>query len=373
MRKTMPLRPALLALAITAVLISGCDNAHPPAGRAPAPAPVHTQIAQLQDYRPAATVIGKAVASAQVDIKAKTTGLLEAKHFADGNAVEQGQILFTVEQTGLDLSLKKAEAQFQNARASLDQLTREERRQANLLASNAASKQAHDDALSARLVQQEAVKAALAARDLARKELNDSLIKAPFTGRLGQATVSVGDYLTPSQNLVTLTAISPMWVTFSLSQPQFNTLFPSGLDNALVKVILEDGAVIDDAVLDYSAPDVDSLYGTVTLRASLSNDDDRLKPGQYVQVSVSGVTQQGVSLIPLKAVQQSSTGTFVYVVENAKAQKKPIQAMDWEADQFQVTKGLEQDTPVILDNLLKLYPGADVKVIEDTPATAGAK
>jgi membrane fusion protein (multidrug efflux system) len=369
----MSLRPTLLALTVAAVLLSGCDSAQPPAARAPAPALVHTQTAQLQDYRPAITVVGRAVASAQVDIKAKTTGLLEAKHFADGNAVEQGQILFTVEQTGLDFSLKKAEAQFQTARASLDQLTREERRQANLLASNAASKQAHDDALSARLVQQEAVKAALAARDLARKEFNDSLIKAPFTGRLGQATVSEGDYLTPSQNLVSLTAISPIWVTFALSQSQFNTLFPSGLDNALVKVILENGTVIDDAVLDYSAPDVDSTYGTVTLRASLGNDDEHLKPGQYVQVKVSGVTQQGVSLIPLKAVQQSSTGAFVYVIENAKAQRKPIQAMDWEADQFQVTKGLEQDTPVILDNLLKLYPGADVKVIEDAPATEGGK
>ncbi|WP_410950997.1 efflux RND transporter periplasmic adaptor subunit [Pseudomonas sp. S1(2024)] len=358
-----------------AILLAGCGNSGAPSQnhRAPTATPVHTQRVDLQRYTPTLTVLGQAVASAQVDIKAKTTGLLEAKHFADGNAVEQGQVLFTLEQTDLNLALKQADAQLQSARASLDQALREERRQANLLANKAAARQDYDNALSTLQVEQARVNSALAARDIARKGMADSVIKAPFSGKLGIATVSVGDYLSPSNNLVTLTAVSPMWVTFALSQLQYQAMFPAGLDDAKVNVLLEDGSVVGDAKLDYTSPEISSSYGTVTLRASLGNDDDRLKAGQYVRVTVSGASLADVSLIPLKAVQQSEAGPYVYVVKDGKAQRQAVGNNGWNTTEYQVASGLEANAEVVLDNLLKIYPGAPVEVIQDGTANKDAK
>lgn len=370
----MKARTAMAALS-AALLLAGCsdNNAPSPHQGAPKATPVHTQKVDLQSYTPSLTLIGQAVASAQVTLKAKTTGLLEAKHFADGDAVEQGQILFTLEQADLKLALRQAEAQLQSSQANLGQAQREERRQANLVANKAASKQDYDNALSTLQVEQAAVKAALAARDLARKGIADSLIKAPFSGKLGEASVAVGDYLSPSSNLVTLTAVSPIWISFAMSQLQYQFLFPRGLDNAKVSVLLEDGSTVEGAKLDYTSPEVNSAYGTVTLRASLANDDDRLKAGQYVRVSVSGQSLEGVSLVPLQAVQQSENGPYVYTVKEGKAQRQPVGDSGWDSKKYQVATGLDPHTEIVLDNLLKIYPGAPLEVIQDAAKNKEAK
>lgn len=370
----MRLRTTMAAMS-AAFLLAGCGSGDASKTQKPTPQaiPVHTRHISQQTYTPSLSLLGQVVASAQVDIKSKTTGLLVAKHFADGNAVEQGQTLYTLEQTDLELSLRQAEAQLQTARVNLDQAIREERRQANLVANKAASKQDYDNALSTLQVQQAAVKAALAARDLARKGMADSLIKAPFLGKLGISKVTVGDYLTPSDSLVTLTAISPIWVTFSMSQLQYESMFPRGLDGAKVSIRLEDGSVISDATLDYSSPDINIAFGTVTMRASTSNDDDRLKAGQYVRVSVSGTSVDNVSLVPLQAVQQSEAGPYVYILRDGKAQRQIVKDAGWDSSEFQVATGLDSKDEVVMDNLLKIYPGAALEVVQDGHAGKESK
>lgn len=322
---------------------------------------VATEQVKLSEQRPQKTLLAKAVSPADVVLKSKTTGLVEHIHQVDGSYVKAGDLLFTIEGENLSLALDKAQAELQTQKASLVKLTREANRQANLLTNKAASQQDYDDAVSAKAVQQATVNAAIASVNLARKEYNDSLVKAPYSGLLGEASISQGDYVSPGASLNTLTSIDPVWVSVGIAQTDYDKLYPQGSKGADVEVLLENGEVVQGGKLDYVAPTVDSAYGSLTVRASVPNPKGLIKPGQFVTARLIGAPLQGVAKVPQKAVQIADSGPFVYVAKGGKAEIRKVDAQNWDGTYWTINKGLSEGDAVITDNLLNMHAGADVE------------
>lgn len=359
----MRLQRTAFAFALSAAaLLSGCDGT-PASSQAHAqPAmKVSTEQVKLSDQRPQKTLLAKAISPADIELKSKTTGLVEQIHQADGSYVKAGDLLFTVEGENLKLALDKAQAELQTQKASLVQLTREASRQANLLTNKAASQQDFDDAVSAKAVQQATVNAAIASVNLARKEYTDSLVKAPFSGLLGEASIAQGDYVSPGSSLNTLTSIDPVWVSVGIAQTDFDKLYSRGSTGADVEVILENGEVVQGGKIDYVAPTVDSAFGSLTVRATVPNPKGLIKPGQFVTARLMGAPLSGVAKVPQKAVQISETGPYVFVAKGGKAEIRQVDAQNWDGTYWTINKGLAEGDAVITDNLLNMHAGASVE------------
>lgn len=359
----MRLQRTAFAFALSAAaLLSGCDGT-------PASSQAHTQPAmkvsteqvKLSDQRPQKTLLARAISPADIELKSKTTGLVEQIHHADGSYVKAGDLLFTVEGENLKLALDKAQAELQTQKASLVKLTREASRQSNLLTNKAASQQDFDDAVSAKAVQQATVNAAIASVNLARKEYTDSLVKAPSSGLLGEASIAQGDYVSPGSSLNTLTSIDPVWVSVGIAQTDFDKLYPTGSTGADVEVILENGEVVQGGKLDYVAPTVDSAFGSLTVRATVPNPKGLIKPGQFVTARLMGAPLNGVAKVPQKAVQISETGPYVFVAKGGKAEIRQVDAQNWDGTYWTINKGLAEGDAVITDNLLNMHAGASVE------------
>ncbi|MBU3736984.1 MAG: efflux RND transporter periplasmic adaptor subunit, partial [Methylobacterium sp.] len=144
-------------------------------------------------------------------------------------------------------------------------------------------------------------------------------------------------------------------------------------DNAYeVEAVLADGSVFPHkGRITFTDAEFNQQTGTYLLRATLPNPEARLKPGQFVRARVSGNVRPNAILIPQKAVMQGAQGHFVFVVIDGKAQARPVKAGEWHGADWFIEEGLEAGDVVITEGMMKVAPGADVKVTQ-APAAGRA-
>jgi membrane fusion protein (multidrug efflux system) len=155
--------------------------------------------------------------------------------------------------------------------------------------------------------------------------------------------------------LTTITRGDPIWVRFSLSEPEFARV--RGNESIEVRVDLADGKEYPQVgKLNFAGSTVDAATGTVQMRAELPNPKLQLLPGQYVRVRVQAGTQQAI-VVPQTAVAQNENGRFVWVMADGKAVQRTIRAGNWIGSDWVVLDGLKAGDKVITDNLVRLRPG----------------
>jgi membrane fusion protein (multidrug efflux system) len=151
-------------------------------------------------------------------------------------------------------------------------------------------------------------------------------------------------------------------VRFGLSEAEYSRLRGNGAKAAEVKVELADGSAYPlPGKLNFSGSTVDAATGTVQMRAALPNPKLALLPGQYVRLQVVAGTQQAI-VVPQTAVVQNEGGRYVWIIENQKAIQRQIRAGSWLGADWVVLDGLKAGDQVIVDNLVRLRPGAPVQV-----------
>jgi membrane fusion protein (multidrug efflux system) len=198
----------------------------------------------------------------------------------------------------------------------------------------------------------------------AELNLSYTTVSAPIGGITGRAQQSIGSLVSPTNEsamLTTLTRGDPLWVRFSLSEAEFATL--RGNDSKALEIRLEmaDGRPYPEAArVNFSGSTVDAATGTVQMRAEVPNPELALLPGQFVRVRVIAGTQQAI-VVPQTAVLQNEGGRFVWVANaEGKAVQRPIRAGGWVGKDWIVLEGLKPGEQVILDNVVRLRPGAPV-------------
>jgi membrane fusion protein (multidrug efflux system) len=194
----------------------------------------------------------------------------------------------------------------------------------------------------------------------AELNLSYTTVTAPITGISGRAEKSLGSLVSPTDGLLTrITQTDPIWVRFSFSEEELAQI--KGVRGVAVQLYGSDGKALGGkGRLNFTGSVVDARLGTVQLRAEFPNPDLAVLPGQFVKAQVQA-GQQKAWLVPQAAVVTSDQGRAVWTIQGGKAAPTPVQVGGWLGSDWVVLKGLKDGDQVIVDNLLKLRPGAPVQ------------
>jgi multidrug efflux system membrane fusion protein len=295
---------------------------------APLPVPVSAVAAQRRDVVINLTGLGTVQAFNSVLVKSRVDGQIIKVNFAEGMDVHAGDALVEIDPRPFEAALNQAkanklkdEAQLANARLDVERFTR-------LSTTNAVSAQQLDTARALVGQLDASVKADQALIDMAQTQLDYTKIRSPIDGRAGTRLIDVGNIVraTDTTGIVIINQMNPIFVTFALSAdtlPQIRAKLKSGN----VKVTAQDTNLNDLATGTLTVIDnqVNAATGTVTYKATFSNSDQVLWPGQFVNVRIEVDIRRNVVALPVTAIQQGPDGPFVFVVgQNRVVQRRPV-------------------------------------------------
>ncbi|MBD9481573.1 efflux RND transporter periplasmic adaptor subunit [Pseudomonas sp. PDM14] len=278
-------------------------------------------------------------------IRPEVGGRIASLHFREGQSVKGGELLVS-----LDDSIARAE--LAQAQANLDLAEKSYQRAQMLFKRGASNAQAQDEAQS----QQQAARASLA---LAQARLDKTQIRAPYDGVLGLRQVSAGDYLSPGQDLVNLEVLDPLKVDFRIPQKAVSQI----RIGQLIELSLDTypGERFKGEIVALN-PRLDEVGRSQAVRAQLGNQDQRLKPGQFVRVSVILAERPNALLIPEEAVMPMGQSLFVNLVVDGKVERRQIRIGQRLRGKAEVREGLQGDEQIISAGWQKVAPGREVRV-----------
>jgi membrane fusion protein (multidrug efflux system) len=350
-----------IALASCGKQSGGADKGGPGAGAPPPPIPVTVQKAELQRVPISLEAVGQAEGSREVEVRARVGGILERRLYTEGAPVSAGATLFVIDRAPFEIAAAQARAALSQERARQEQAQRDVERLKSLVQTKAIAQKEYDDALSALKQSAAAIEGAQAKLAEAQLNLSWTNVKAPIGGVTGRAQKSEGSLVVANTDLLTtLTQVNPIWVRFSLAESDFNRIRGTGKRTRVNLLDQQDVLAAENGLLNFSGSTVDPKLGTVQLRAEFVNPTLRWLPGQFAKVQILAGEQEGF-LVPQAAVVQTEQSKFVWIAEaDGKATMRPIQTANWIGSNWVVTGGLKPGDPVIVDNLMKIRPGATV-------------
>jgi membrane fusion protein (multidrug efflux system) len=337
-------------------------------------AEVTVVAAAAQDLPVTWEYVGQTAGSREVEVRARVTGILLRRNFKEGERVKKGQSLFTIDPAPFQAALARAVADVAAAEARHEQAKRNAARLRPLYADKAVSQKEHDDALSAEAIAAADVKAAQARLTEAKLNLEYTRVEAPVSGITTRALPSEGTLVSgPSVLLTSVVQVDPMWVNFGIADNEQAVIHKQAQAGSLrlprnfqVELRLADGAVYPHpGKLDFADVRVSTATGTREARAEVPNPDGLLHPGQFVRVVLKGAVIPNAVTVPQRAVLEGPQGKFVYVVnDKSQAEPRPVQAGRWADDRWVISAGLKGGERVIVDGVMKIGPGAPVRIAE---------
>jgi membrane fusion protein (multidrug efflux system) len=324
--------------------------------------PVTVQKVELQRVPISLDAVGQAEGSREVEVRSRVSGILEKRLYTEGAPVGAATTLFVIERAPYEIAVAQARAALSQERARQEQAQRDVERLKPLAQSRAIAQKEYDDAVSALKQSAAAIEGAQAKLAEAQLNLSWTNVKAPIGGVTGRATKSEGSLVTANTDLLTtLTQVNPIWVRFALAEADYNRI-RGAEKRTRVNLLNEDGTVATgNGRLNFAGSTVDPKMGTVQLRAEFPNPVLKWLPGQFAKVQILAGEQEAF-LVPQAAVVQTEQAKLVWVVgPDGKANMRPIQTANWIGSNWVVTGGLKPGDAVIIDNLMKLRPGAPVQ------------
>ncbi len=361
----------LAALIAATTILAGCGEVNHTQKGAQAPLVV-TQDVTVIDYQPSKSYIGRIEAVEDTNITAQISGYLKARHFEEGQMVEKGQLLYSIEPSSFEAQVASAKATLAQAKAALKKAELDHQRGTNLLPRGSIS-QSEFDALTAALLGAKAeLEAANAQLKLAEVNLSYTQIRAPFSGRISDTKVSTGDLVSPSFGvLTTLVSLDPVHTSFSVSERERLTM---GMDRVKgdgsesnrveVQLELENGEFFEHlGRLDFLGNRIDTKTGTIAMRAIVANPEHKLLPGQHIKVNLRDKNTKDVIVVPRRAVQTDLEGNFVMVTtEGNIAERRNVELGAQVEQGIIIRKGLEQNDAVITQGLQRIRNGVEVSI-----------
>jgi multidrug efflux system membrane fusion protein len=381
-----------------AVTLSGCSltkGAAEPAKPKSEGVPVTTGSIRQKDVPLELRAIGAVEAFSVVTVKSQVGGELTKVHFAEGQFVNKGDTLFTIDPRPYETSLSQAEANLAKSMATEKQaeatLARDvaqaknaatqAQRYSSLADNGLVSRDQYDqyrtgaDALDETVkadranveTAKKAIEADRASVQSARLMLGFTAIRAPIDGRTGSLVAYQGNLIrtTDTAPLVVINQVNPIHVTFSVPEkqlPEIKAYMAKGKLKAQVSPP-DDAAHPELGSVDFVDNAVDNTTGTIKLKAVFANQGRKLWPGQFVNVALTLTTQSGAVVAPTQSVQTGQQGQFVFVVKpDQTVEMRPVVVAHTVADDTVIASGVKPGEVVVTDGQLRLVPGAKVKV-----------
>jgi membrane fusion protein, multidrug efflux system len=352
-----------------ALILSACEQkpAAPAAPPAMPPMPVSVISVQPTSIPMQIEAVAQTEGASEVEIRPRVGGIILKKLFEEGQPVKAGQVLFEIDPVPFQIALTQAKAAAAGQGARITQTTREAGRLKDLLDTQSISQREYDNATSDASISQAGMQQAQANIKEAQLNLSYTKVTAPTAGIAGRFQYSVGALVAPNTSLLTtIIQPSPIWVRFSLSDSELASL--GGRVDASnvsdVHLVLANGEeYTETGKLNFTANQINPNLGTQELRASFLNADKRLIPGQFVRAKLTTGIREGVFLVPQTAVLTGEQGKFLFTINaQNEATPTPVKVGEWQGTNWIVLEGLKPNDKVIVDNLIKLRPGAKVAV-----------
>lgn len=370
---THGIRVASLCLSLgLLVSVVGCHENKPAAETRP-PANVDVINVALRDVPVVFEYVGQTESSQQVEIRARVNGFLEKRVYTEGSLVHAGDVMFIMDRKPFEATLDAAKAELAQQKARLQTAQANLARVRPLAAKNALSQKDLDDSIGQEQAAAAAVEGAQANVISASLNLGYTTIVAPVTGLSSYAKKQDGSYIDAANSLLTYVAkLDPMWINFSLSenemlnlrtQTQNGTLKLPPVGKLEAVIVLADGSIYPErGRIAFTDASLSSETGTYLIRAAMPNPTGSLRPGQFVRIKLLGAQRSAAVAVPQAAVQQGPRGAYVWTVDkDNKAQQRVVETGEWNGNAWVIKSGLHPGDHVVIDNTLRLMPGAPVK------------
>lgn len=355
---------------------TSCEKGNAPAGPpAKEAALVTTYHINARDVPVYFEYVAQTQSSHLVNIQARVSGFLEKRVYTEGEIVKEGQVLFLMDKKPFEAQVHAAEAAVARQEAALETARLNLARVKPLSKLNALSQKDLDDATGQFETNAASLEQTKAQLETALLNLSYTTIASPIDGITSSAQQQDGTYINPNNSLLTtVTAISPIWVNFSLSENEVQNyedqvkkglLRPPLNDQYEIQVIQMNGKAFPyKGKITFTEPYFNPKTGTFLIRASVENPKGVLRPNQYVRARIEGAVRPNAILIPQRAVQQSNKGPFVWVIKDGKADFRPVTVGDWKGENWFITDGLHSGEEIIIDGTVGLHQGDRLKIKE---------
>jgi len=358
-------RVALAVVSLATALLTGC--ATKTAQTAPSfTVPVTVAQAVEKTVPIELTAIGSADAYSNVSIKAQVNAILEQVHIQEGQFVQKGDLLFTLDARPFEAALAQAQANLERdkAQAELDDV--QAKRYAALYKAGVAAKEQLDQMQANADAQQAAVRADEAAVESARLQLSYCKIYAPTSGRTGALQVYPGNIV--KQNdvpvLIVINQVTPIYIDFSIPE-QYLGAVDTFMKRGRLKVEATPygDTKAEIGYLTFIDNNVDTTTGTIKLKATFENADHRLWPGQFSTVLLRLAEDENATVVPSQAVQTGQNGDIIWVVKTDKTvEQRSVKVGRTVGAESVILSGVRPGETVVTDGQLRLIPNMRVQI-----------
>jgi RND family efflux transporter MFP subunit len=372
------------AASLAAVLLTAACSESPqkPAAAPPPPAvtvasPVKRTIVDKDEY------VGRFVAIDSVEVRARVSGYLDRIDFADGQLVEQGKLLFTVDKRPFETALDQARANLAQAHANLAFTEADLQRGAALVGQRTITEQTYEQRLQAKKVADASVQAQEAAVRQASLDLEFTELRAPVAGRIGDRRVSTGNLVTGGTAgnttlLATIVSVDPIRFEFTFDEAsylRYQRLAKGGRELAsrdaglpVALKLLDEPDFRHEGRMDFVNNVIDTSSGTIRGRAVIANPDGVFTPGMFARVQVPGSQPYAALLVPDVAIGTEQARKYVMAVDDDSVARIKYVTLGPVSGNLRVVKsGIEENDRVVVNGLMRARPNAKV-----TPQQEGA-
>ena len=371
MRAPSVRKAALVLLLITA--LSGCGQA-PERRGARVPVTVATAETRSVPYELDATGTVEPIASA--DVLPQVGGMVTRIAFHEGDDVREGQVLVELDKTSFATEVARTAALLERDRAQARTAQQAWERTQSLAKQQLVSPGEVDDARSAAESAAATVLADSASHARAVIDYEHATVRAPISGRTGKLGVHVGDVVRANEaasSVVTIHQLRPIRVRFTIPQTDMSELQGEHRRDVRVYVVKDDtDSASAEGSLAFVDNQVEVATGTLLLKGEFANTDGELWPGAFVRIRLKLHEQQGATVVPTAAVNNSQSGTYVYVLkaDTTVDLRKVTVSRSWQ-DLSIVASGIEPGETVVTDGQVRLSPGAKAAIRQ--PGGAGGE
>ncbi len=332
--------------------------------RAPAAVPVVVARVEARDMPILLEAVGRAEAYASVTLKSRVDGQVQEVLFAEGQHVTAGEVLVRLDQGDFKARVLAAEANLAKSRAQQSKAKLDVERYLGLKNRGFVSEEKLSDMRTAEAAADAQLAADAAALELAKLQLAYATVRAPFAGIVGARLVFPGTGVkTNDTALAVVNRVQPLLVAFTLPEKHLPALRAAMGGGALAVDIKPPGGQSQRAEARFIDNAVDSTTGTILLKAQLANADEKLTPGQFVDVSLAIGNITGALVVPAQALQQGPDGNFVYLVTaEGTAEPRRVDLAFARAGLAVIGTGLKAGDTVVTDGQLRLTKGAKVSI-----------
>lgn len=355
----------LAVLAVSALLVAGCGSQQQTAQDVAVNSyKVMSENTQLNN-----TYTGTVVAENSVAVHARVTGYVVEKYVKGGEQVVEGQPLYRIDSRQYESNVASAEANVAKADADLKNSEIDLNRYQILANQDAIARQRVDTQRSATEQARAVYEAQQAALKIAQDNLGDTIVYAPYSGTLRMDDVDLGTFVTAgSTTLVTIDSIDPIFVEFSMTEPEYLEFMANnaGDENSgtNLKLILANGEEYKGGVgaVVQAAKSLDNSTGKLVLKASFPNPDHLLLPNMYATVVSPGAPLTNALLIPTRSIQQIMDKNFVFVIGADGTVTQKAVELGGTSGAFTIIKsGLAEGDEIVVDGLTKVRNGVKVQ------------